>query len=243
MLFGPANRHHRNSQRNNIAIESLETRRMLTFDPFTVVTPPDGEPGETVLEVRSNINDWTANFQDNAIQVDVAQSPDNGIEAKEWPSLDSIDVIKLIGTNEMDTITVKGTTTWIGRFEIYGKDSRDKLDAELSPIPVSIYAGSGNDTLIGSGSSDALRGQAGNDHIIGGAGHDLIKGGGGFDSVHGGNGNDSIYGGSGNDILHGNNGNDLIDGELHDDFIDGGSGNDVLRGNEGNDYIRGGKWR
>ena len=88
--------------------------------------------------------------------------------------------------------------------------------------------------------------------IYGGSGDNTLSAKGGFGSgtIYLGkaviiNGNDGglIQGGSGNDELNGGAGNEQIEGQNGDDTIDGGAGNDVLLGQGGNDTMTGGAGR
>ena len=78
-----------------------------------------------------------------------------------------------------------------------------------------LYAGKGEDRLIGHGGADRLYGEQGADVLEGGAGADVL---------YGGRGDDSLYGDAGNDELYGGEGNDILDGGAGDDIIDGGTG-------------------
>src|SRR5262249_41729434 len=61
-------------------------------------------------------------------------------------------------------------------------------------------AGSGDDTILGLGSSNHfIDGGAGNDLLAGGAGNDYLVGGADNDRLAGGDGDDTLSGGSGND--------------------------------------------
>jgi uncharacterized delta-60 repeat protein len=77
-------------------------------------------------------------------------------------------------------------------------------------IPLEIYCGDGNDSVVGGDVSDVIFGQAGNDSIesqngndivVGGDGNDFIRGSGNRDIVIGGKGKDDLSGGSSDDIL------------------------------------------
>ena len=61
---------------------------------------------------------------------------------------------------------------------------------------VRLYAGAGNDTLIGGTGNDGLYGEADADTLIGGTGNDELYGGAGNDTLIGGIGNDYLEGGS-----------------------------------------------
>jgi len=62
-----------------------------------------------------------------------------------------------------------------------------------------IYAGHGDDVVLGDAENDFIDGGNGDDTILGDAGHDELRGG---------NGDDVMVGGAGNDIIRGGNGND-----------------------------------
>lgn len=104
-----------------------------------------------------------------------------------------------------------------------------------------IYAGNGNQKILGLGGDDVIIGGGGSDRILGGAGNDRIVGGAGSDDLRGGRGNDRINAGRGNDKLKGDKGNDRLAGEIGDDHLDGGAGRDHLAGGMGIDIHRGGR--
>jgi VCBS repeat-containing protein len=110
-----------------------------------------------------------------------------------------------------------------------------------------VYAGGGNDKLIGGADVDTFYGQAGNDHLYGyrgndtldgGDGDDILYGGIGDDTLAGGAGNDAIYGGVGNDTISTGSGNDTVIGSLGDDTITvNGAGNKSIDGGSGTDTL------
>ena len=73
---------------------------------------------------------------------------------------------------------------------------------------VTVSAGNGAGTVIGTGGEDQLDGGNGSDRIDGGAGHDILIGGRGNDQLDGGDGNDLLIGGQGADTLLGGAGYD-----------------------------------
>ena len=81
-----------------------------------------------------------------------------------------------------------------------------------------IFAGAGNDIVIGSNRWDRMQGGPGADHLMGFAGNDWMRGGTGNDTIDGGGGNDDIYGGGGGD---------LIDADHLDGNVRGGPGSDT----------------
>ncbi|WP_434618200.1 calcium-binding protein [Azospirillum sp. B2RO_4] len=137
-----------------------------------------------------------------------------------------------------------------------------QLDLAASGIE-QVYGGSGNDTLVGTGSTVGLviDGGAGNDSLIGGDGDDVfyidagdrVEGGAGFDTVHvtggqdltfdfGYTGIERFYSGGGNDNLIAHDAAVEVDGGAGDDMLSGSDLNDTFRGGEGNDrlFSRGG---
>ena len=125
-----------------------------------------------------------------------------------------------------------------------------------APNDAILKGGTGDDTLIYSGSGTAMLygdngvvgGPDGNDSLVGGALGDTIRGGGGNDTIRGNGGADlligqlgadSIFGGAGGDTIQGNEGDDTVDGGAGADDIDGGDGDDSLLGGAGNDTIVG----
>jgi uncharacterized delta-60 repeat protein len=152
-------------------------------------------------------------------------------------------------------VTSNGVTQTIPRASVKeivlrGEAGNDRL--ELDPgvsIRVTIYAGAGNDTLIGGAEFDELYGHDGDDvlianangsYLFGGNGNDSITGGVGWvDFADGGDGNDTINGGAGPDRLSGAAGNDRVEGGEGDDVVEGGAGHDFVDGGPGADKLFG----
>jgi len=128
-----------------------------------------------------------------------------------------------------------------------------------------IYGGTGNDTIVGSGydyinasqsQNDSITGSAGNDTIIGGNGNDTIIGNGGSDILVVGNGNNKIYadskeslgqaiqtaataiasGDPGSLLAVGNGNSTVVGGMGNDQFLVGDGNNAVVMG-PGNDTL------
>ena len=91
----------------------------------------------------------------------------------------------------------------------------DNIDAATQAYGVEVYAGGGDDAIVGSAQADIVWAGVGNDSITGGAGDDLLIGDLGADSLSGGDGDDQLY----------------VDAE--DTVVDGGAGFDAV-------YIAGG---
>lgn len=100
---------------------------------------------------------------------------------------------------------------------IYAPDGNDGsghgsiLSASSLSTPVTLFGGSGNDTISGGSGSDSLSGSGGNDVLSGGTGNDTLDGGTGNDGLAGEGGNDSLIGGTGSDNLAGGTGTDSVD--------------------------------
>jgi subtilisin-like proprotein convertase family protein len=94
--------------------------------------------------------------------------------------------------------------------------------ADLSPIVQEfehLYAGDGNDAILGTGKNNWIYGARGNDNIRSGPGSDRL---------FGGAGNDTLRGDGKRDVISGGDGNDLIDGGAGDDKLSGGRGQDLF---------------
>jgi Ca2+-binding RTX toxin-like protein len=148
------------------------------------------------------------------------------------------DVINLSGSdganaivaNTASQVTIDGQTvsllgTGLDLLVINALGGDDMIDlTQFTAVPVQVFGGDGNDTILGTPGNDLLDGGAGNDSIVGGAGNDTIQGGDGNDTVVGGTGTDQLFGGAGSDTFVWNPG----DGS---DVVEGGDGTDVLQFN------------
>lgn len=127
-----------------------------------------------------------------------------------------------------------------------------------------VISGTGNDRLVGSGSTNRLDGGNGNDLLRGQGGSDVLINGAGNDTIDGGRGGDTIvFSGSARAIVDlassrvqntgygldlitsvenatGGSGADRLTGRAGGNVLDGGAGNDLLNGRAGNDVLRGG---
>ncbi|WP_198373479.1 Hint domain-containing protein, partial [Roseomonas rosulenta] len=98
----------------------------------------------------------------------------------------------------------EGDDSWVGT---EGPDFN--LNDDGDPVPT-VFAGLGNDVLVGLGGDDRL---VGNED------------------------DDSLFGGDGNDELSGGSGDDWLDGGADDDFMDAQPGNDTMIGGAGSDTV------
>lgn len=115
-----------------------------------------------------------------------------------------------------------------------GNDAVNCGDVALS---VSIWGGSGDDSLIGGMADDEIRGGHGQDTIHALSGNDTVFGGAGDDRIGLGSGDDVGYALAGNDWGNGRQGQDTLLGGDGDDELNGGEGDDSLCGNTGNDTL------
>jgi Ca2+-binding RTX toxin-like protein len=104
-------------------------------------------------------------------------------------------------------------------------------------LPLSVYGGQGNDTLLGGTANDSFYGLGGTDLINGGAGNDYLVtcygipdelAAAGVESLFGGKGNDTLVGGKGTDVLDGGAGSDTFQNFDQRDTLIGGGDNDTL---------------
>lgn len=174
-----------------------------------------------------------------------------GIDTLDGGSENDMAMYSLLGITENLSVTLNNGAT-VTAF-INGV-ANDKLTAIES-----IYAGSGNDTLVGDAGYNSLNGSYGNDTITGGGGSDFLDGANGFDTLDlrtesGGWSVDLAYyearrGGVsaavedyvyGFEQINGGNSNDTFTGDRFANTLNGGGGADVLNGRGGVDTLSGG---
>ncbi len=167
-------------------------------------------------------------------------------------------ILQIKGTSAADSIRIsrsRGTLTVLVGAEPARTFAASSIDSiriraqggndNVSPaqnlrLPLVIYGGAGNDTLIGTPGIDKLNGGAGNDSLSGEAGNDILRGASGNDTLAGGPHNDILEGDDGNDQLRGNNGRDTLRGGAGNDTLLGLDDNDQLFGSAGADSLDGG---
>lgn len=245
-----------------VRLTNLDTS-VVVLDEITTQTslapPSELADGAWQVQVRArnsdSVSEWTSS------RFDIQTSPD------QEPSFLEIDGNKLIvrGSNSSDVITTAESAdslsvTVNGRTEtlpargidsiiVWSLDGADEVTrtGDTSRKAV-IYAGPGDDTILGGTGSDVVRagsgadvieGLGGDDVIRAGSGDDSIFGGTGDDTLNGGSGSDSLYGEDGNDLLRGHNGRDHLFGGFGDDELDGGRGDDLINGETGSDRLTG----
>jgi len=113
-----------------------------------------------------------------------------------------------------------------------------------------VYAGSGNDVVLGLSGSLQAWGEDGHDVLLGNGRYlyfyggdgsdDLNASGGTYSTMDGGGWNDRITGSPGIDLILGGEGDDGIWGWDGADEIDGGIGNDAIHGGDSYDTLTGG---
>lgn len=148
-------------------------------------------------------------------------------------------------------------TYWEENTGVWG-DGDDFIWFQNPYSTTQVYAGGGNDTVIGSDGPNHFLGEAGDDRLAGtyrvyGRGDpDWLEGGEGNDILHGGDGDDLLEGGAGSDVLIGDLGDDRLFAETQPhslaagaadssrDWLAGGAGDDLLVGAAGADVLSGG---
>jgi Ca2+-binding RTX toxin-like protein len=98
-----------------------------------------------------------------------------------------------------------------GLATLVGGPGDDRLVADTIAKTVFMYAGGGDDVLIGGTAFNSLNGAAGDDILRGRPGKDYLTGGSGSDRLLGQAGKDTLYGSSGRDRLYGGRGRDRCD--------------------------------
>lgn len=160
-------------------------------------------------------------------------------------SLMAVSRKKFLGSDQNDLISVvyPSGSDGIKAFasKIYAGDGDDIVIG--NSIRDVILGGAGDDYIFGASGKDRLEGNEGNDTLFGGNDRDFLFGGEGDDMIFGGQGADLLRGGDGDDIMTGGRDFDMLYGEMGDDISYGGGGRDVLQASWGNDQLYGGVGR
>ena len=153
------------------------------------------------------------------------------------------------GTTTVTTSSGGQQFTGVPSLYVSTGGGNDTIDASGVDMPLTAYAGSGVNTIIGSAGNDEIYGGSGADTIYGGTGNNWIQAGSGNATIYGGpeddwlfggSGTDKIIGGSGTEVIHGGSGTDTLIGGSGLADIYGGSGTNFIYGNGANDILEGG---
>jgi Ca2+-binding RTX toxin-like protein len=141
---------------------------------------------------------------------------------------DGLDTVSYADATAGVTINLTDwSSSWTG--DAHGDTFNSIEQFELTGFK-DFFMGAG--TVFAGGGDDRLIGLSGDDNFTGGAGNDLLEGGAGNDTLVG----DGDAGAAGNDLLFGNAGDDILVGGAGDDALWGGAGADRLDGGDGFDY-------
>lgn len=152
--------------------------------------------------------------------------------------------VTFLTTESGKVVASPGTLNFTGMERLQLGDGNDTVDASNAKINaahgttpqhgLSIWAGDGNDLIIGSNHGDFIDGGAGNDTIRAGNGSDFIQSSTGNDLINGGGGVDNIRWGRGdftevigNDTIDGGAGQDVINVWVKDGYNTNGKGVEV----------------
>jgi VCBS repeat-containing protein len=135
--------------------------------------------------------------------------------------LETFEGTTVVTSNNMTFDTGTNLLIRIENVNLTGGANADSFDLSLFDGLVTVNAGDGPDSIIGSEQSDIINGEGGDDVIIANGGNDVLTG------------------GTGSDFIRGDLGNDVIDGGLGDDIILGGGGSDLITPGGGNDSANG----
>ncbi|WP_428939069.1 C2 family cysteine protease [Fontivita pretiosa] len=254
-------------------IETLESRRMMSFGPIMAGTfsgstgtiDPGTGPAPYIIDGTPYGDTIQINYS-NHFATGPRLTVRRNAETAFLVILDNGQSVQINGLGGSDYIRFSGS------------------------LGVAITGGAGNDTILSGSGNDMIWGQDGNDTIDGGLGADMIMGGYGADTADystrttplrlaidglandgapgendqivsdietlaGGSSNDYLnigpafsgnywfYGNAGNDTILGGRGDDYILCGAGDDRVFGYDGIDLISGEDGNDSIRGGAGR
>jgi VCBS repeat-containing protein len=185
-----------------------------TANTFTAVSSPrpNSSGYGTFMMTAAGVLSYTFDNANSAVQaLDVGDT-----------LTDTFTVTTADGTKQAVTVTIRGSTDAgpddfdnlsLGDREIpdppfvFGTPRGDTIAGDGDEFQI-VYAGTGEDTVNGTGKDDALYARFGNDTVKGNDCNDTIYGGSG--TVNGNNGADTIIGGFGGDRLKGSNGDDTF---------------------------------
>ncbi|MDA1016047.1 MAG: GEVED domain-containing protein [Planctomycetota bacterium] len=210
---------------------------------FTGLEPVIDATNATIRSFDTSLTgNLTIDVEDEPGQLGFSRIDDGGLGLfEEWTFRNPTGGLFVFGGSGNDTITVKSLDpTFLGILQIDGLGGHDTINASVSPQPVRLFGGDGNDVLTGSAFNDYLDGGANDDQLFGLAGSDVLRGGADSDILVGGTWDDILEGGPGNDDLDGGPQNDVLFGEAGEDLLKGGTGEDDLDGGPGDDDLRGG---
>jgi len=187
--------------RQRLAAEALESRRLLSVQPWVIRGDVDPAAVDDVIVVEQH-----------PVNAALLRVTVNGRIVGSRP-IAQPGQITIVGGLGHDVITV----------DVPGL--RSGLLLRGGPGDDRIVGGPGPDLIDGGAGDDTLEGGGGNDRIRGGGGHDMMRGGNGDDSLGGGAGADTLVAGAGLDTLGGGPGMDRIFGaertdRLHRDALD-----------------------
>ena len=151
--------------------------------------------------------------------------------------IDSPSKVTFSSTEDGSAKTSTGTLQFDGIERLHLGDGNDVVkagNAEVDRWGLSVWAGGGDDLVVGSKGGDFIDGGDGNDTIYGGDGWDFIQSSTGNDLIYGGAGQDNIRWGQGNfnevvgnDTIYGGEGHDLINVWIKDGYTANGKGVEV----------------
>ncbi|MFP6762346.1 MAG: Ig-like domain-containing protein, partial [Planctomycetaceae bacterium] len=190
-------------------------------------------------------------------QADILDPGDTGPDDLSNPT-DALDLVNGGGSaGDVVRVDLSGAVTFTGKIiprngtggvlinrveklVINGSAGDDNFDFRDYFGGVTLFAGSGDDTYLGTSQGDVVYGEDGDDVLDGFGGNDYFLGGAGNDALRGGDGNDIIVGDTGDDVMLGGAGNDFLLGSGGNDTALGEAGSDVIRGQGSADTVAGG---
>ncbi len=212
-MFGNKNRSH---------VSTSKARR----DSRRLIPNCDGLETRKLLAAR-----LTATLVGTELRIEGTDFADQ-ITVRQVSNKITVDGAKISGSGSIKKIVVSGL----------GGNDRILLNSETVSgqqgitVPTLIFAGTGNDTVVGGLGRDEIQGSDGDDYLYGNGGDDLLFGQFGDDVLVGNLGNDELQGNEGNDELFGSEGNDRLFGQSGSDWLFGGTGNDTLDGGSDIDF-------
>ncbi len=214
---------------------------------YTVSIPPDlnGDSSPYLVAMLDCYDQVTETTKADNVSSPLSGVFQNGDGAVYVMGSDSVNETVTFSQNPSSgttTVTINGAArdfTNASSLYVTTGGGSNTIDASGVNLPLTAYAGSGVDTIIGSAGSDEIYGGSGTDTIYGGTGDNWIQAGSGSATIYGGPEDDWLYGGSGTDKITGGSGTEVIHGGSGTDTLIGGSGLDDIYGGSGTNFIYG----
>ncbi|MFT7640783.1 MAG: Ca2+-binding RTX toxin-like protein, partial [Pirellulaceae bacterium] len=176
--------HRRNSPRRRLRLENLEKRELLAYgvslDGLGVLRVTANDPLE-LGDLSVSLSSGLYSFVDSGVAFDISGAAGAGVvtDGFQIPAAGVNEVVITLGEQD-DRVVVATDVASANPIVINGFGGHDWINGENSLVGLEIFAGNGNDVVMGGTGDDVIVGGAGDDQLFGNGGNDKIDGGGGI---------------------------------------------------------------